>query len=78
MPCIRPRDGLRSPHRRIAASPPAAGTERASLYWRAVENGSVAVLQRLFYTLLLYLLTPFVLPPLMRLFTRLSPQWATT
>ena len=24
------------------------------------------------------LLTPFVLPPLMRLFTRLSPQWATT
>ncbi len=23
------------------------------------------------------LLTPFVLPPLMRLFTRLSPQWAT-
>jgi rod shape-determining protein MreD len=24
------------------------------------------------------LLTPFVLPPLMKLFTRLSPQWATT
>jgi rod shape-determining protein MreD len=24
------------------------------------------------------LLTPFVLPPLMRLFARLSPQWATT
>jgi rod shape-determining protein MreD len=24
------------------------------------------------------LLTPFVLPPLMRLFTRLSPQWATS
>lgn len=24
------------------------------------------------------LLTPFVLPPLMRLFSRLSPQWATT
>ena len=24
------------------------------------------------------LLTPFVLPPLMRLFTRLAPQWATT
>jgi rod shape-determining protein MreD len=23
------------------------------------------------------LLTPFVLPPLMRLFARLSPQWAT-
>ena len=23
------------------------------------------------------LLTPFVLPPLMKLFTRLSPQWAT-
>jgi hypothetical protein len=24
------------------------------------------------------LLTPFVLPPLMRLFTRLSPQWAAS
>ena len=23
------------------------------------------------------LLTPFVLPPLMKLFSRLSPQWAT-
>ena len=24
------------------------------------------------------LLTPFVLPPLMKLFARLSPQWATS